>query len=234
MCASVLDVQARLRDAGWCHLCWYQRRGGANATMLRQVVQDWAAMLCPMLPHLAEEIWSRAGGAGLCSVATFPAPGDVDEAALASEGYLRDALEDIKTVVKLAGVEDPEALTLFTTAAWKRDLAAKALHMAGAGKFPMGAFMSEVMADPEMRKLGKAVQAFTGKLPQQVNQWSPAQRTVLAKGVDEAEVLAGAATFIAAEVGVGRVAVYAADAEDAPEGPKKAVAAPLKPGIELR
>lgn len=170
----------------------------------------------------------------MCSVATFPKPGAADEAALAAEGYLRDTLEDIKTVVKLAGVEEPEEMVLFTTPGWKRGLAAKALRMAGDGKFPMGQFMGEVMQDPEMRTLGKQVQAFTGKLPQAVNQWTAAQRTVLLEGVDEAAVLAAAAPFIATEVGVPAVRVFAADDGAAPDEPKKAVAAPLKPGIALR
>ncbi len=214
-------------------LRWYQRRGGQNATLLRSIVQEWAAMLCPILPHLAEEIWHRAGGDGLCSVTAFPTPGNVDHAALACEGYLRDTLEDIKTVVKLAGVAEPEEMVLFTTATWKRELAAKALAMAGDGKFPMGQFMGAVMQDPAMRELGKQVQAFTGKLPQAVNQWTPAQRIVLAESVDEAEVLAAAAGFIANEVGVPAVRVFAADAPDAPDHAKKGVAAPLKPGIAL-
>ncbi len=215
-------------------LRWYQRRGGENQDLLRRIVQEWSALLCPMLPHLAEEIWERAGGEGLCSVAPLPSPGTVDQAALAAEGYLRDTLEDIKTVVKLAGMAKPAEMLLFTTPGWKRALAATALRMAGDGKFPMGEFMAGVMKDPEMRALGKTVQQFTGRLPQQVNQWSPGQRTVLLEAIDEAEVLGDAAHFIAAEAGVPVVRVWAADAADAPDEPKKAVAAPLKPGIALR
>jgi leucyl-tRNA synthetase len=216
-------------------LRWYARRGGASASLLRSVVQDWAKALCPMIPHVAEEMFERAGGKGLCTNAQFPEPAPVDVVALASEEYLQSVLDDIKTVQKLAGVPKVSSLVLYTTPAWKRDLVAKALQMAeaAAGKFPMGQFMSEVMADPAMRALGKSVQSFTGKLPSQVTQFSPAQRTLLSQRADEAEILRKASQFLAQEFEVAEVPVYSADAPDAPEHAKKGLAGPLKPGIAL-
>jgi leucyl-tRNA synthetase len=216
-------------------LRWAHRRGGAGRATLQRVVQDWAKALCPIVPHLAEEMHERAGGRGLCTEARFPEAPAADAEALAAEEYLRAVLEDIQTVRKLAGVEKPATLALYTTPAWKRRLTAKAVSMAQAagGKFPMGQFMQETMADPQMRALGKAVQAFTGKLPAQVTQFSPAQRALLLGEADEARILREAAPFLAAEVGVPAVDVFAADDPGAPEHPKKGVAAPLKPGIAL-
>ncbi|MGB1586390.1 MAG: leucine--tRNA ligase [Thermoplasmatota archaeon] len=214
-------------------LRWYQRRGGQNHELLARIVRDWATALCPMLPHTAEEMFERAGGQGLCSVADFPKAGEVDEGALAAEDYLRAVLDDIKTIAKLADVESPESLTLFTTPAWKRDLTVKALEMAGDGKFPMGQFMGQVMQDPAMRELGKQVQAFTGKLPGQLNQFTPSQKAFLLGSVDEAEVLAAASDYIQVETGAKAVHVHPADGADAPADPKRSVAAPLKPGIAL-
>jgi leucyl-tRNA synthetase len=216
-------------------LRWYARRGGANRALLAGVVRDWAKALCPMLPHVAEEMHERGGGEGLATTAAFPAAAPADPVALAAEDHLRAVLDDVLTVKKLANVERVTNLALYTTPAWKRDLVAKAIRMAEAagGKFPMGQFMSEVMADPAMRTLGKAVQAFTGKLPAQVTQFSPAQKSLLLGSVDEAEVLRAAAPFIAQELGVNEVPVFAADDPAAPEHPKKGVAGPLKPGIAL-
>lgn len=216
-------------------LKWYGRRGGANPQVLRRVVQDWAKALSPLVPHLAEEMFERAGGKGLVTEASFPEPAAADPVALAAEDYLRGVLDDIQTVRKLANIERPASLTLFTTPAWKRDLTAKALRMAqeAGGKFPMGQFMAETMADPQMRTLGKAVQAFTGKLPGQVTQFTPAQRALLTGAADEAAILRGAAPFLAAELGLPAVEVHGSDEPSAPEHPKKGVAAPLKPGIAL-
>lgn len=216
-------------------LRWYARRGGANKALLHALVQDWAKALCPMLPHVAEEMHERAGGKGLATLATFPTAAATDAVALAGEEHLRAVLDDVLTVKKLANVERITSLTLYTTPAWKRDLTAKALRMAEAagGKFPMGQFMQEVMADPKMRELGKSVQAFTGKLPAQVTQFTAAQRALLLAGADEAALLRAASGFLAQELGVAEIPVHAADAPDAPEHPKKNVAGPLKPGIAL-
>jgi leucyl-tRNA synthetase len=216
-------------------LRWYHRRGGRNADLLQRTVREWGQGLCPMLPHLGEEMFERSGGKGLCTTSTFPAPSHGDGLALAKEESLRAVLEDIQTVKKLANLESPASLTLYTTPAWKRKLMAQAVAMAAAagGKFPMGQFMAQVMADPAMREQGKAVQAYTGKLPQAVTQTTPWQRTLLESGADEREVLAAAAEFLAREVGVPAVQVHAADDPAAPEHPKRGLAGPFKPGIAL-
>jgi leucyl-tRNA synthetase len=216
-------------------LRWYARRGGANAELLQRIVREWAQGLCPMLPHVAEEMFERAGGTGLCTTSAFPVPREASQVALAAEEYLRAVLEDIQTVRKLAGLERPASLTLFTSPAWKRQLTSQALAMAAAagGKFPMGQFMQQVMADPAMREQGKAVQQYTGKLPQMVTQTTPWQRAMLEAGSDEAAVLRAAAGFLASEVGVPAVQVLAADDPAAPDHPKKGLAAPFKPGIAM-
>lgn len=217
-------------------LRWYARRGGINGTLLRDVVRAWAVALCPMVPHLAEEMHERAGGKGLCSAARFGKPNPGPSIYLAREEYLRAVLDDILTVRKLAGIGTPTALTLYTTPGWKRNLATKALAMTAAagGKFPMGDFMAHVMKDPDMRALGKDVQNYAGKLPAQVQQFTPAQRAMLSEGADEAAILRTASAFLAAELGVPSVDVFAADDAAAPQHPKRAVAAPLKPGIALQ
>ncbi len=97
----------------------------------------------------------------------------------------------------------------------------------------MGAFMADVMQDPHMRALGKDVQNFAGKLPGVVTQLTVEQKSLLAHGVDEAQVLAAAAPFLAAELGLPVVTVHRADDPAAPPHAKKNVAAPLKPGIAL-
>lgn len=216
-------------------LRWYRRRGGRNAELLRRTVQDWSKALCPLVPHLAEEMHRRAGGDTLATEAAFPVWEATDAAAVAREEYLRGVLEDVQTVRKLADVAAPRVLWLFTSPAWKRDLAARAVEAAesAGGRFPMGDFMKAVMADPEMRSRGKAVQQFTGRLPAQVQKYSESEKALLRDGFDEAAALAEAAAFVAEETGVAEVRVHGADDEGVSEHPKRDVAAPLKPGIAL-
>lgn len=213
-------------------LRWYKRRGGAHGAKLQALARDWAKALCPILPHVAEEIHARCGGTGLASIAAFPEPAPVDALALAAEDYLKAVLADIQTVQRLANLDNPNALTLFTSPAWKSQMLAKAIGMAQGGKFPMGAFMQDVMADPANRARGKDVQNLAGKIPGMLNQLSPGQKALVASSVDEAQVLGGAKEFLAAEFGV-EVQVMAADAPDAPDHPKRNLAGPLKPGIAM-
>ncbi len=217
-------------------LRWYTRRGGRDASLLRNAVQDWAKALCPIVPHLAEEMHECSRGTGLCSTAAFPQPAAADEMALAAEEYLRAVLEDIQTVRKLAGIEKATGLTLYTTPAWKRNLLRTALEMArdATGKFPMGDFMKRIMADSAMRALGKEVQNYAGKAAGLVTQLPPAHRTLVLDGADEAAILRAASAFLAEELGVGSVEVHAADEPGLADHPKRAVAAPLKPGIAFR
>ncbi|MGB0651991.1 MAG: leucine--tRNA ligase [Thermoplasmatota archaeon] len=213
-------------------LRWYQKRGGANADLLAATLRDWAVSLCPIVPHVAEEMYARAGGTGLCSEQPFPSPAEADTSVLDRESYLLTFLEDAKTVLKLADVADPEALTVYTSPAWKQQLLRQALELDGDGKFPMGQFMGQIMQDPEMRKLGKAVQKYAGKLPGLVKQLAPWQAALVAGG-DEAGALTAASGFLAQELEVPIVRVHAADDEAAPDHPKRGVAEPLKPGLAL-
>ena len=41
--------------------------------LTRDQIARFALVLCPFAPHLAEELWSRAGRAGLASLAPWPA-----------------------------------------------------------------------------------------------------------------------------------------------------------------
>jgi leucyl-tRNA synthetase len=44
----------------------------ASAPMMRLAMRTLAQLMCPMTPHLAEEIWVAQGGSGLCAQAAWP------------------------------------------------------------------------------------------------------------------------------------------------------------------
>ncbi|MDZ4088925.1 MAG: leucine--tRNA ligase [Tabrizicola sp.] len=48
--------------------------GKANAStgVMKEAIRTLAKLMSPMTPHLAEEIWARQGGAGLCAQAAWP------------------------------------------------------------------------------------------------------------------------------------------------------------------
>ena len=54
----------------------------AGAATQRQAIRTLAQLMSPMTPHLAEDVWARQGGEGLCAAATWPV---ADEAMLVSD-----------------------------------------------------------------------------------------------------------------------------------------------------
>ena len=44
----------------------------ASTAAMKQAVRTLAQLMQPMTPHIAEEIWSYPGGAGLCATAPWP------------------------------------------------------------------------------------------------------------------------------------------------------------------
>jgi leucyl-tRNA synthetase len=48
------------------------QKSGAGTAAKRQAMQVMAQLMSPMVPHLAEEIWSMLGGEGMVAVAPWP------------------------------------------------------------------------------------------------------------------------------------------------------------------
>ncbi len=60
--------------------------------MTRDQAERFVRVLCPFAPHIAEELWSRLGHAGLCSHAPWPAY---------DESMLRD--DEVELAVQING-----------------------------------------------------------------------------------------------------------------------------------
>ncbi len=86
---------------------WYVERNGGiencNKKILREVLEIVVKMISPLLPHIAEELWSCLGKKGFVSVSTWPRPEKVDKKVLELEENLKNLIEDVKNVIKIAG-----------------------------------------------------------------------------------------------------------------------------------
>ncbi|MFP5478827.1 MAG: leucine--tRNA ligase [Alphaproteobacteria bacterium] len=47
-------------------------RANASTPVMKEAIRTLAQLMSPMTPHLAEEVWSSQGGAGLCAQAPWP------------------------------------------------------------------------------------------------------------------------------------------------------------------
>jgi leucyl-tRNA synthetase len=70
----------------------YLAAGGAQDQAWNDAMQSLILLLNPLAPHLAEELWHRRGGNGLCAEASWPA----HDPALAAE-------PEVTLVVQVAG-----------------------------------------------------------------------------------------------------------------------------------
>ncbi len=203
---------------------WYQKRGGGNRETIREVLQQWIRLMAPFTPHLAEEMWDAIGGDGFVSAASFPQPGEIDEAALQGEQLVRDTLADAEEILEVTGI-DPSDVYIYTAPRWKWDVAASAIQLADEGNLEMSSLMSQVMQDPEIKRHGNEVPSFAKKVIEDVQRGASYHR------IDEVSYLDGARAFLEQEIGAS-VHIHEADDEAAPDpGDKKRHAMPGRPAI---
>jgi leucyl-tRNA synthetase len=194
------------------HLRWYRRRADLDrpdaARTLREVLATRLRLLAPFVPFMANELHEQLAGEP-AEDAPWPAPDEdlIDEAVLAAEGLVADLADDVEDILEVTG-EDPETIRIYVAADWKRDVFA-GVREAGTD---VGAIMSEVMSDPEMRERGDAVNDLAGDLVEFARGRDDDELATLA-AVEEAAVYERAADFLAREHGAA-VEVYREDGED--------------------
>jgi len=222
-------------------LAWYWRRSGGrkgktgpSVAVLRRVLEERARMLAPVAPHTAEEVWSRVGQRGMVVSARWPvADGKLDDSlAEQAESLVGDVLEDTGEILKATRMS-PKQVSYYTAANWKWRVYEKALEVAGSEGMDQGGFIRTVMADSELRGLGKQAADYAAKVLQQARGMGEEQRkNRLAAGLlKEKEVLAGAVYFFQREL-KAEVRVWTEDEKGAvdPKG-RARLAEPYRPAI---
>ena len=85
------------------------------------VIDKWVRLLCPIVPHIAEELWSKLGNKGYCSTATWPKYDSkkINEKAEFMEEIVSNLISDINEVKKLAKVDQIKEVKLIVAYNWK-------------------------------------------------------------------------------------------------------------------
>jgi len=203
---------------------WYLRRcmGQPNPAVQNLFIEWQTAMLMPFVPHLCSEIMEKIGlvdekGLPTCE---YPEPMEffMSEAAEESERYLGEVMEDIRRILKVTGIR-AQRICLYLSPAWKYEIYRMALEEE---RPDVGTLMKKAMANPGMRKYGKAVKTYVLEL---------VKNRPVGRNVDEGVVLRSAKGFLEKEFGCS-VDVFASGDEKAydPVGKSRA-AAPFRPAI---
>ncbi len=210
------DLQRDLR--------WYLRRAGEpDRAVMERFIAFQTQMLSVFAPHVCEEAWSRTDGKGMVSLSRLPDvdPASIDRKAIDAESLLIDLMEDLREVIGLIG-GDVRAVHVFTAADWKWHVLALVRAAIAEGGARFDDVMKAVMADPDARRMGKAVPRIVQRMID--------LRTSYDLTVDEERSkLAAEAAFLSAEFGCP-VRVWTEGESEDPMGKAKQ-ALPLKPAI---
>ncbi|MFB6110802.1 MAG: leucine--tRNA ligase [Halodesulfurarchaeum sp.] len=209
-------------------LRWYRKRTDLDRPGARwtraEVLRARLRLLAPIVPFMTNELHEQLVGEPV-EDAAWPEPDPTrqsDQVEL-EEQLIESVYDDVRDIMSVTGT-DPEAIQLFLAADWKLRVLETVLETGP----DRGAAMEEVMADPDLRERGEAVNDLVGELIETVRELATTERETV-ESIDERALYEEAADFLAAEfdASVSVVPESEADAEKATE------AEPFRPAILL-
>ena len=120
-----------------------------------EALETTTKLLAPIAPHVAEELWELLGGEGLVAEAAWPTGSPPADYGL-ERRLVENTREDVRDIVDVADITDPERVDIAVSPAWKHraaDLARDADDVVGS-----------VMADEALRERGEAAADFAKTL----------------------------------------------------------------------
>jgi len=214
---------------------WYQRRGGANAQTLVEVLDNMVRMLAPFMPHICEEIWQGLGREGFVSVAEFPSfdSSKMDRKSEIAEELVESTLKDATEILKVTKIK-PKKVVFYSAHRWKCLAYRRAAEFAKKGMLTMSEYMKYAKGENELSKNMKEISKFAPKMIETLNRMSKEELDRFIIEIDEEEVLKNAKEFFATELKC-EVEIYSADDGNRydPEG-KAFKAMPMRPAIYIQ
>ena len=204
-------------------LRWYLRRGGKYKKTIDEYTLAWCKLMNPITPHFSEELNTSEG---LISAASWPAAEEekINKKTAVSEELLKETMEGIRNVVKLAKVEKPKKAILFVAEKWFYELFTLLAHEINVTR-NIGEIMKRVLEVEELKIKGKEV----SKLVQSVLKDVSKLPTLVTSQEEELAALQDAQEFLENEFSC-KVEVSVAEES---EHPKARQATPGKVGIVI-
>ncbi|WP_254864788.1 leucine--tRNA ligase [Halovivax gelatinilyticus] len=175
-------------------------------------------LLAPVAPHLSEELWDALDGDGFVVEADWPTATVDRERVEGRRRLVEHTRRDIRDIIDVAGIDDPERIDVVVAPAWKYD----ALEIAIESDAPN--LIGELMGHDHIREQGDAAASYGQDLQ--------AEREALRETLpadEEREALDSAAWLIEREFDA---AVTVLEADEAEEATVKN-AEPGRPGIDI-
>lgn len=200
---------------------WYIRRGGENKVLVREMLQIWAVLMNPITPHLSEEINTAKT---LISTGAWPKCGqkNINHTVEALEETLKATMENIRTVLQLAKIEQLRQCTLFVAEQWLYRLFALLQRETKVTR-NMGEVMKKVLEEEQLQVRGKDVSKIVAAVLKDVS-----KLPILVTGQEEeCTMLQEAKTFLEKEFNCAVKIIIAEESDH----PKAKAAWPGKVGI---
>jgi len=216
------------------YLQWYINRGGANKKLLKKTILDWIKLMCPITPHIAEELWSLNGGVDFVTLEKYPVfdPKEIYEKDEVGEYLLSKIIDDFNEIIKITKIK-PKKVYLYTTAKWKYKIIKKALELEKENKLDMSNLMKTVVSDTELKKQVKEIPNYAGKLLLEIKKISENDKKRYQVELNEKEYIEKAIPFLEKELS-SKIGVYSADDENIYDPSDKIkLATPLRPAIYI-
>ena len=105
-------------------------------------------LLAPVAPHVCEELYEALGHDDFVVTAAWPEPAESTADAARRRRLVKATREDVRSIVDVAEIEDPERIDVVVTPGWKYE--AREAAMASDADDLVG----DLMSDPEIRNHG--------------------------------------------------------------------------------
>jgi leucyl-tRNA synthetase len=198
------------------------------AAVNKKVMGRWVALLAPVIPHIAEELWAKLGNEDYVSIAEWP---KCDEKAINmelefGEELISNTAADIAAIEKLVG-KKPERITIFVAEEWKNETLRLITKLIAEDKRDFKTIIEVLMKDEKIRPHGGEI---TKILPKILKDVSKIPGIILGSKAEK-EILEDAKEFFKKEFNCKVEILSAENQGNKPEEQKARQAMPGKPAI---
>ncbi len=200
---------------------WYLRRGGNTKAVAAEFLETWCLLMNPLTPHLSEELNPQRA---LVSASSWPQVEDekINLRAEAGEELVKDTIESLRKVLKLANIEKPSTITLFIAEKWLYELFTILSSEIKVTR-NMGEIMKKVLEAEKLKMKGKEISKIVASVVKDVSKLP----SLVLTQEEELQVMNEAKGFLEKEFG-GMVTMVIAEES---EHPKAQAAWPGKVGM---
>ena len=185
----------------WNDLRWYERRAQKpDPKTLRAFISNWIQLLAPFTPHMAEEVWQKAGQKGFAAAAEWPKLDvSADAASDELETLIKQTLDDTQEIIATTKIA-PKKVHYYTAAKWKWRVYTEALTRFSAHPETLDGLIRDMLA--AKTATAKDLPKFASKVIKQVRTMPNDLRTSrLGVGeIDERKLFADAQPFFSKEL----------------------------------